>query len=255
MNQSKIGKIIETKRKEKKLTQKELADYLGVSNTAISKWENGNNLPDISMLEPLCEILELDLLDLIMTKNTEHEDSYKKFAKIRKARLRRTITLSIIFLSILCLTNYYTYNRLMNKRKEELSKNVEVYKITSKDKDIRIDGYAIFNNKENMIILEKIIYQKPDNLNINYTELDEAIYYIYLDKEIMIKRNIDLTKEEINTIRDIIALIKCEKYISDINFNENRDKFHKVKLVLELKDKNNKKVELSSKLQLHRQFT
>ena len=78
MNQNKIGEIIEKKRKEKNLTQKELANALGVSNTAVSKWENGNNLPDISMLEPLSRILDLDLLELISTQNELNEDCKEK---------------------------------------------------------------------------------------------------------------------------------------------------------------------------------
>ena len=50
MNQIKIGKFIAELRKEKKLTQKDLADKLGVTDKAISKWENGRGMPDVSYL-------------------------------------------------------------------------------------------------------------------------------------------------------------------------------------------------------------
>ena len=57
MNQGKIGKYISEKRKEKKLTQEELAEKLGVSDRAVSNWENGKNMPDLSLFKPLCKEL------------------------------------------------------------------------------------------------------------------------------------------------------------------------------------------------------
>ncbi len=50
MNQEKIGKFITTCRKEKNLTQEELAEKLNVSNKSVSRWENGKNMPDYSIL-------------------------------------------------------------------------------------------------------------------------------------------------------------------------------------------------------------
>ena len=54
MDQIKIGKFIAELRKEKKLTQEELAVLLGVSNKSVSRWENGKNLPDAALYQPLC---------------------------------------------------------------------------------------------------------------------------------------------------------------------------------------------------------
>ena len=53
MNKEKIGKLIMTLRKEKGLTQKELADALYLSDRTISKWERGQGCPDITLLAPL----------------------------------------------------------------------------------------------------------------------------------------------------------------------------------------------------------
>ena len=65
MNQEKIGKFILKCRKEKKLTQTELAEKLGVSDKSVSNWENGRNMPDLSLFKPLCEILDISINDLI----------------------------------------------------------------------------------------------------------------------------------------------------------------------------------------------
>ena len=56
MDQERIGKFIQTLRREKNLTQEEL----GITDRAISKWENGRGLPDYSLIKPLCE--ELDII-------------------------------------------------------------------------------------------------------------------------------------------------------------------------------------------------
>lgn len=65
MNQEKIGQFIQTQRKLKNQTQKELADLLGVSDKTVSKWENGNSMPDIAIVMKLCEILEISVNELL----------------------------------------------------------------------------------------------------------------------------------------------------------------------------------------------
>jgi len=59
MDQIKTGKFISALRKEKNLTQLQLADILGISDKTISKWERGAGLPDVSLMIPLCEALEI----------------------------------------------------------------------------------------------------------------------------------------------------------------------------------------------------
>ena len=79
MDLRKIGKFISVCRKEKNITQNELAEKLGISDRAISKWENGNCLPDSSLYEPLCNILEITINELFAGKKIKDED-YKKVA-------------------------------------------------------------------------------------------------------------------------------------------------------------------------------
>lgn len=65
MDAGKTGKFISEKRKAINLTQKELADKLHVTDKAVSKWERGLSFPDISILIPLAEILNISLYDLL----------------------------------------------------------------------------------------------------------------------------------------------------------------------------------------------
>lgn len=65
MDAEKIGKFISERRKAINLTQNELAKKLHITDKAVSKWERGLSLPDISVLIPLAEILDISLYDLL----------------------------------------------------------------------------------------------------------------------------------------------------------------------------------------------
>ena len=65
MNCEKIGKFIAISRKQKGLTQTELADRLNITDRAVSKWERGKGCPDISLLEDLSKILDVSIIELL----------------------------------------------------------------------------------------------------------------------------------------------------------------------------------------------
>lgn len=71
MNQLTIGKYIAQKRKEKNLTQMQLAERLNISNKTISKWENGNCMPDYSVIEGLCHELSITIAELMDGEDAE----------------------------------------------------------------------------------------------------------------------------------------------------------------------------------------
>ena len=77
MDQEKIGKFIAKCRKDKKLTQSELAEKLGVTDKSISNWENGRNMPDLSLFKSLCESLDISINDLISGEKVS-KDKYQE---------------------------------------------------------------------------------------------------------------------------------------------------------------------------------
>ncbi len=106
MNQEKIGKFIYEVRKEKKLTQKQLADKLGITDRAISKWENGKSMPDLSLLKPLCDILNISINELLSgayTSKDEKKDNLEEniVNAINYSKKRQNIYELIFFLFIL----------------------------------------------------------------------------------------------------------------------------------------------------------
>lgn len=255
MNQNKIGEIIEKKRKEKNLTQKELANALGVSNTAVSKWENGNNLPDISMLEPLSRILDLDLLELISTQNELNEDCKEKLNKLKKVKISRIIALCLITINIICLTCIFAYNNALSKRKEEQSKAVEVYKISSYQDDYNVDGYIVFNDKESLIIIENILYQGREKSIMDYEKIDKAIFYIKIDQVIVLNKTISLDKEKIKNINDILSLNEFSSNIAEAYLKNNKINFNDAVMTLKITNTDGQNQNIDIRLKLTKEFT
>ena len=64
MDQQKIGEFLKTLRKDKNLTQEELADKMNVSRRTVSRWETGSNLPDLSILVELADLYDVDMREI-----------------------------------------------------------------------------------------------------------------------------------------------------------------------------------------------
>lgn len=79
MDQVKIGKFISSLRKEKGYTQEQLAEKLNISNKSISRWENGNTMPDLSLIPKLCEILGISINELLSGERIESDEYQKRF--------------------------------------------------------------------------------------------------------------------------------------------------------------------------------
>lgn len=86
MNQVKIGKFIAEMRKEQNLTQKQLADKLGISDRTISKWECGKGMPDVGLMIPLCEEIKINVNELLSGERLS-ENHYSKRAEENMMRL------------------------------------------------------------------------------------------------------------------------------------------------------------------------
>ena len=111
MDYKKIGDFISTERKAKKLTQAKLAEKIFVSEKTVSKWENGNGIPDTNTLPKLCEIFEVSLNELlsgerIVESNQQNENLLFNMAKEIEQK-NKTIWKSmwiIIVLSMVVMT-------------------------------------------------------------------------------------------------------------------------------------------------------
>lgn len=109
MDQISIGKFISECRKEKHMTQAALAEKLGISDRAVSKWETGRSMPDASIMLDLCELLGITVNDLFNARRITM-DNYKEIAEKTMLELRqreestarRMLTLEIVLGFISC---------------------------------------------------------------------------------------------------------------------------------------------------------
>ena len=140
MKMEKVGDFIRKKRKDKNLTQKELAKELGVSDKAISKWERGICCPDISLLKELSSILGVSVNELLSGEDIEKlekektddvlVDSVKQYTSIEKKKKKKLLIFTCVLLGFYIFvviwmylmfnqinkTNGITLETLQNKR-------------------------------------------------------------------------------------------------------------------------------------------
>ncbi len=90
MDQIKIGRFIAACRKEQGMTQAVLAERLGISDRAVSKWETGKSLPDSGIMLELCELLEINVNELLSGERIMAE-SYDKRAEENLLEMRRQV--------------------------------------------------------------------------------------------------------------------------------------------------------------------
>ncbi len=113
MDQIKIGAFLKTLRKEKNLTQEQLAERLGVSNRTVSRWETGNNMPDISLLTEISEFYDVSIPELIngerksekmREEDKEIAETMSDYATAEKEKLVKSIrNMSLIGLAALII--------------------------------------------------------------------------------------------------------------------------------------------------------
>jgi len=113
MNQVEIGKFIAECRKNKNMTQNQLAEMLNITNKSISKWENGSCLPDPSLYEPLCDILGITINELFAGQRIEKED----YQRMADANLMRMLKYKLYQLSDKSVT-FLDFDNALNRMAE-----------------------------------------------------------------------------------------------------------------------------------------
>ena len=128
MDQNKSGKFIAKLRKDKRLTQEQLAEKMGVSINAVSKWERGLSFPDVSLLKKLCNELGISVEELINGEEDKSEEAKEraiinvvKSKNKEKKKTKIIIIVSIILMAILIVASILFYKN----KEDELEKYYE----------------------------------------------------------------------------------------------------------------------------------
>ena len=166
MNQEKIGNLIKKIRKNNNLTQKQLADKYGVTYQAVSKWENGKNIPDISLIKQMSKDFNIEIEDILEGKVNKKKN--------KKIYLISIFLILIVFIVILIITRQDSFNF------STLSSQCANYNIT---------GSIAYNNTKSSIYISDINYCGKDN-NTKYNKIECTLYEKSENKESIISKNI-----------------------------------------------------------------
>ncbi len=193
MNQEKIGKFIAKNRKDKGLTQEALAEKLGISTNAVSKWERGLSFPDVSLFKKLCSELDISIEELIngeKSKSTESKDkaiiaSLEEKTKIEKKSKKKIIILSIFILLIIAFSVIYSSTLKINL----INESSELYDIAidylrnkefKSNPDSSKEDFNVFYSYHSFGI------EKKGNYKYLYLWLYSGSYYLEEDDALVI---------------------------------------------------------------------
>lgn len=226
-------------RKERNITQKELADLIGVSDRTISKWENGSTVPDLETIKKLCNELGISP-DSIVKSEKNYKDRLQDFkrmvGKFLNYILENIFLIGFIVVFILLLAYFINnYN------------TIRIYNLTYESKNITFkDGYFFKTKVLNIITINNIKLEK-----INYEPTSTKIeLYTYLngDKHVIYESNslnniyIEESKSYSDLLtKDVIENIKNNLYIKVYTTDiDNNNYSYESKLILKQKLNNNK---------------
>lgn len=185
MDQEKIGKIIKEIRKNNNLTQADLANKYNVTYQAVSKWENGKNIPDISILKQMSKDFNIDINDLL-----DGEENKKK------VKPYYFIIGFVIVLFIILLIIIFTHNE-----------DFEFKTLTTTCDDFTIKGSISYNKDKSSIYVSNIKYCGKED-KVLYDSISSTLYESHNN----IIKKIDEYKSESK------KLITLDDYLSELEF-------------------------------------
>ena len=185
MNQEKFGKFIKEIRKKHNLTQKEFADKYNVTYQAVSKWENGKNMPDSALIKQISEDFNVSLEELY---NGEFKNNKKK----------KIILITIIIITIIIITIFLALFKNDDFQFKTLSANCP---------NFTISGNIAYNSKKSAICISNIEYCGGD-------EEEE-----YEDIECILYEKNGQTEKEISSYKyDGKDSITLEQFLKEVTF-------------------------------------
>ena len=226
-------------RKERNITQKELADLIGVSDRTISKWENGSTVPDLETIKKLCNELGISP-DSIVKSEKNYKDRLQDFkrmvGKFLNYILKNIFLIGFIVVFILLLAYFINnYN------------TIRIYNLTYESENITFEDGYFFKTKVlniitiNNIKLEKINYEPTSTKIELYTYLNGDKHVIY-ESDTLNNIYIEESKSYSDLLtKDVIENIKNNLYIKIYTTDiDNNNYSYESKLILKQKLNNNK---------------
>lgn len=191
MNQVKIGKFIADKRKEKKLTQQQLAEKLGVSDRAISNWENGKNMPDISLFPIISKELDVTVNDLMSGEKVDKKEYQEKFEENIIYTIDKTVKKENKFLKIILWTIFsfiFLFVMYISIESIYMHSNMDSTPLIKK-------SYSVDIHADDNEFFEQTIYSYGFHVKYYYKQKDPSKQRIIVGNEIN-KEDFELIRKD-----------------------------------------------------------
>ena len=182
MNQEKIGSLIKDIRKKNNLTQREFADRYGVTYQAVSKWENGKNIPDIVLLRKICKDFNIDIESFLDGENIKNK--------------KRNNRIMVIVLLILCII--ISVILLIHNKNDDF----EFKTISANCNNFVISGSIAYSNSKSSIYISNINYCGGED-NTKY-DMIECVLYEETKKDKIEISSYSYDKNEKITLEDFL---------------------------------------------------
>ena len=240
MNQEKIGKLIAKLRKEKDLTQRELGEMVGVGYRAVSKWETGQTMPDISIINELSEILGISSDELLKGELVPKDDNQRiptaeiDSKSLKNGNKRKLLLLIVSLLMIIAIIGILI---IRNNNKP-----VEYIIQSSSPNDYLVEGKLYIEGNNLNLKINKIEFQ---DYNISQTAIKDYRYNVSLNGDFMFGyggTNEFINIENNNTIYETLKAFQIT-YLD--NFYKDKTDLNDKILLIEFSfiDKNNNIIE------------
>lgn len=216
MDPKKVGDLIKSIRKKNNLTQKEFADKYGVTYQAVSKWENGINLPDISLIRQISKDFNVSIESILDGENIEKESKKNKYILIV---IFLIITLLVIVLLALKNNQSFTFKT-----------------VSSSCKDFKVTGSLAYDKNKSAIYISNVDYCGGNDQSV-YKKINCSLYEKTSNKIVKIG-DCNINKKN----------IKLEDYLKYVRLNINNythmcKKYSDENLYLEIEAyKNNREI-------------
>ena len=189
MNQDKIGSFIKSLRLEKNLTQKEFADTLGVTYQAVSKWENGKNVPDIGTMKLISEKFDVNVDEIL--------NGAKQTSNNKNSLLIKIVPVIVLLISIVVVELF------IHNNSEITFKTME-----SNCSDFKVTGIAAYNKEKTSLSISNVEFCGKEDKE-EYKKINCKLYEI----DGTLKNEISSCKESNNK--------SLKEYLESVNINVN----------------------------------
>ena len=185
-----INQIIKTKRKELMMTQQDIANYLGITTPAVSKWEKGSSYPDITLLPPLARLLKIDLNTLLAFNENLSDGEIKNIIKIIEEKIENENYDNGFEYAINCINEYPTCVDLIFNAVLSLIAYLPtlplVDQTTYKNKITKLYS-RLLNSEVPEIRKEAVNYIFTQHIeNKEYEQAEKIIEHLMTDKKVLL---------------------------------------------------------------------